>query len=42
MRSKLLGMEGWETVQEEKNGLYLVQLLQNITFQKDNSNNSIL
>ena len=37
MRSKISGMEGWETSQEEQNLLELVQLTQNFTFQNNGS-----
>ena len=41
MGSKLSGVEGLETVQEEQYILELVQLLHNIIFQKDGSKHSI-
>ena len=41
-RYKLSSIEGWDIVQEEKNGLELVQSLHNINSQKDGSKHYML
>ena len=42
MRGKLQGMETWTVIEEKMDGLGLIKLLQDITFQQDGSKQSIL
>ena len=42
MRSKLEGMDTWDKIEEDQDGLALVKMLHDTTFHKDGSNQSMV